>query len=106
MGTCDDPHLPHEPSKTHKGENLPVSSMLIAPKHRSVILAYYRFARVADDVSDSPSLSPMATHSLQAREAYLAHRVEAAPHFWRARFSHHARHMQLLARGSFLPQFE
>jgi hydroxysqualene synthase len=38
----------------------PSASTLIAPKHRSVILAYYRFARGADDVADSPSLSPDA----------------------------------------------
>jgi hydroxysqualene synthase len=52
------PGLPLEPSKTYRDENFPVASMLIAPKHRSVILAYYRFARGADDVADSPSLSP------------------------------------------------
>jgi phytoene/squalene synthetase len=54
------PGLPLEPSKTHRDENFPVASTLIAPKHRSVILAYYRFARGADDVADSPSLSPDA----------------------------------------------
>jgi squalene synthase HpnC len=32
--------------------------LLIAPKHRAAILAYYRFARAADDVADSPSLTP------------------------------------------------
>ena len=51
------PGLPLEPSKTHRDENFPVASTLIAPKHRSVILAYYRFARGADDVADSPSFS-------------------------------------------------
>lgn len=52
--------LPIEPSKTHRGENFPVASLLIAPKHRATILAYYQFARGADDVADSPSLSPDA----------------------------------------------
>jgi hypothetical protein len=33
------PGLPLEPSKTHRGENFLVASMLIAAKHRSVILA-------------------------------------------------------------------
>lgn len=56
--------LPLEPSKTHRGENFPVASLLIAPKHRSVILAYYRFARGADDVADSPSLAPDAKLAL------------------------------------------
>jgi hydroxysqualene synthase len=50
--------LPVKPTKTHKGENFPVASLLIAPKHRAAILAYYRFARAADDVTDSPSLTP------------------------------------------------
>jgi hydroxysqualene synthase len=52
------------PSLTHRDENFPVASTLIAPKHRSVILAYYRFARGADDVTDSPSLSPDAKLAL------------------------------------------
>jgi squalene synthase HpnC len=48
------------PSKTHRDENFPVASLLIAPKHRAAILAYYRFARGADDVVDSASLAPDA----------------------------------------------
>ena len=44
-------------SKTHRQENFPVASHLIAPAHRPAILAYYRFARGADDVADSPSLT-------------------------------------------------
>ncbi|HET6374994.1 MAG TPA: squalene synthase HpnC, partial [Methylocella sp.] len=46
------------PTKTHRGENFPVASLLIAPRHRPVILAFYRFARAADDIADSPELSP------------------------------------------------
>jgi len=46
------------PSKTHKDENFPVASALIAPQHRAVILAYYQFARSADDVADDPGLKP------------------------------------------------
>ncbi len=49
--------VPPTPSKTHKDENFPVASALIAPRHRSVILAFYRFARGADDVADDPTLS-------------------------------------------------
>ncbi|HXW70128.1 MAG TPA: squalene synthase HpnC [Methylocella sp.] len=52
--------LPPAPSKTHQGENFPVASFIIAKRHRPVILAYYRFARGADDVADSPVLSPDA----------------------------------------------
>lgn len=43
--------------KTHKQENFPVASWLIRAKHRAIILAFYRFARAADDVADDPTLS-------------------------------------------------
>jgi hydroxysqualene synthase len=49
--------LQFAPAKTHRDENFPVGSFLIAPKHRAAIFAYYRFARGADDVADSPTLS-------------------------------------------------
>lgn len=38
-------------------ENFPVGSLLIAPSLRPVIHAYYRFARVADDVVDNQILN-------------------------------------------------
>jgi len=38
--------------KGHRDENFPVASRLIHPRHRDVILAFYRFARTADDVAD------------------------------------------------------
>ena len=38
--------------KGHRDENFPVASFLIRPRHRAVILAFYRFARAADDVAD------------------------------------------------------
>jgi squalene synthase HpnC len=41
--------------KGHRDENFPVASYLIQPRHRPVILAFYRFARVADDVADHPN---------------------------------------------------
>lgn len=43
-------------SKDETGENFPVASRLIAPRHRETVLAFYRFARTADDVADSPTL--------------------------------------------------
>ena len=45
-----------QPSKTHRDENFPVASLLIHRRHRQTILAFYRFARAADDVADHPSL--------------------------------------------------
>ena len=44
--------------KNHRDENFPVASLLLAREHRRPILAFYRFARVADDVADHPDLSP------------------------------------------------
>ena len=43
--------------KTHRDENFPVASHLVSKKHRPAILAFYRFARAADDVADHPKLS-------------------------------------------------
>ncbi|MBI4725001.1 MAG: squalene synthase HpnC [Rhodomicrobium sp.] len=45
--------------KTHRDENFPVAS-LVSRRHRPVILAFYRFARAADDVADDPALSEAA----------------------------------------------
>ncbi len=44
--------------KTHRDENFPVASLLLAPEHRKPILAFYAFARAADDVADHASLAP------------------------------------------------
>ena len=43
--------------KGHKDENFPVASRLIHPRHRGAILAFYEFVRVADDISDHPTLA-------------------------------------------------
>jgi squalene synthase HpnC len=39
-------------------ENFPVASFIIKPQHRAAILAFYRFARTADDVADHPTAKP------------------------------------------------
>jgi squalene synthase HpnC len=44
--------------KGHRDENFPVASFLIHPRHRDVILAFYRFARAADDVADNATADP------------------------------------------------
>ena len=38
-------------------ENFPVASRLIKRRHRPVILAFYEFVRVADDIADHPELN-------------------------------------------------
>lgn len=37
-------------------ENFPVASRLVHPRHRAIILAFYEFVRVADDIADHPNL--------------------------------------------------
>jgi squalene synthase HpnC len=50
--------------KGHKDENFPVASILIARKHRPVIMAFYRFARLADDIADNAAATPTAKLAL------------------------------------------
>ena len=45
-------------TKTHRDENFPVASALIARQHRPIVLAFYNFVRAADDIADSPTLTP------------------------------------------------
>jgi squalene synthase HpnC len=44
--------------KGHNDENFPVASFLIQPRLRPVVLAFYRFARTADDVADNAEAAP------------------------------------------------
>jgi squalene synthase HpnC len=41
--------------KGHTDENFPVGSVLIARRHRDLVLAFYRVARMSDDVADHPT---------------------------------------------------
>jgi squalene synthase HpnC len=40
--------------KGHRDENFPVASFIIKPRHRAAVMAFYRFARKADDIADHP----------------------------------------------------
>ena len=44
--------------KGHRDENFPVASLLVRRELRAPILAFYRFARAADDVADHPTAMP------------------------------------------------
>ena len=44
--------------KGHRDENFPVASHLIARRHRAPILAFYKVARLADDIADHPAAPP------------------------------------------------
>ena len=67
------------PTKTHRGENFPVASALIHPRHREIILAFYRFARASDDIADHSSLpEDEKLARLQRMEDTLLGRSDAA----------------------------
>jgi squalene synthase HpnC len=58
--------------KTHQTENFPVASKLVRPEHRPLIMAFYDFARAADDVADASAFSPEEkVRRLDAMEAGL-----------------------------------
>ena len=64
--------------KTSRDENFPVASSLIAARHRQPILAFYRFARAADDIADHETLDPARKHALlDMMEATLLGRSDA-----------------------------
>lgn len=59
-------------SKTANEENFPVASLLLHKSRRSTVMAYYHFARHADDVADSADLTgPQKVEALNALEAAL-----------------------------------
>jgi squalene synthase HpnC len=80
-------------SKGHKDENFPVASHLVRPELRAPILAFYRFARAADDVADHADMAPAdKLVQLDAMEAGLRGEFNASPEA-------QALHAVLQARG-------
>jgi squalene synthase HpnC len=66
--------------KDHTTENFPVASFLIAPEHRAPIMAFYRVARLADDVADHASATPdVKLKRLAEIEKSLTGKSEASP---------------------------
>jgi len=66
--------------KGHKDENFPVASLLVSAQHRAPIMAFYRVARLSDDVSDHPTASPAAKLKRLAEiEASLTGAGDACP---------------------------
>lgn len=43
--------------KRPRDENFPVASRVLSPEHRDAVLAFYAFARMADDIADAPDLA-------------------------------------------------
>ena len=66
--------------KGHTDENFPVASVLIAPAFRAPILAFYRFARLADDIADHESAAPgEKLAQLEVMRATVAGESDADP---------------------------
>lgn len=57
--------------KGHRDENFPVASRLIRPDLRAPIMAFYRFARMADDIADSAADNDTRLALLAAMRAGL-----------------------------------
>ena len=69
----------YKSGKSERDENFPVASLFVAPRFRAPILAFYRFARAADDAADSPSLDATSKLAiLSALEDTLLGRSDAA----------------------------
>lgn len=78
--------------KGHTDENFPVASVLVAPRHRATILAFYRFARAADDVADHPTApSDEKLALLEQLRATLAGERETSPEAFALRHAIEAR---------------
>jgi squalene synthase HpnC len=56
----------YKSGKSEHDENFPVASRIIASRYRAPILAFYRFARAADDAADHASLDPSAKLAILA----------------------------------------
>jgi squalene synthase HpnC len=66
--------------KGHKDENFPVASFILKPEHRAPVMAFYRFARVADDVADHATISSDEKLALlEAMRATLAGESDVNP---------------------------
>jgi len=66
--------------KGHRDENFPVASRLIHPRHRGIILAFYEFVRIADDMADHARLAAQQKLELLDRlEAGLLGRHDDIP---------------------------
>lgn len=66
--------------KSHHDENFPVASFLIAPRHRPPVLAFYRFARFADDIADNATApAEEKLRLLEEMRASLVGESDASP---------------------------
>ncbi len=72
--------LSAQATKRPQDENFPVASLVLSRRHRGAVLAFYRFARIADDVADASGMSPAEKLAcLDALEQALVIGDEAVP---------------------------
>lgn len=72
-------HAPPPGGKTAEDENFPVASRFLPRETRSAVVHFYRFARAADDIADSPDLGAQEKLSLLSMlDELLAGRAPAA----------------------------
>lgn len=67
------------PTRTATTENFPVASWLLKPAARAPILAFYRFARTADDIADGGTLPGHKRDTLGTLSRVLAGHSDADP---------------------------
>ncbi len=78
--TMSEPSPDLASGKGHRDENFPVASFIIKPRHRAVVMAFYRFARKGDDIADHEAAAPETKLALLERmRATLAGEADVDP---------------------------
>jgi hydroxysqualene synthase len=93
--------------KGHRDENFPVASHLVAPRYRAPIMAFYRFARAADDIADHPgAAAEIKAVRLAAMRATLSGASDANPEALALRDVCHAKGLETRHGLDLLTAFE
>jgi squalene synthase HpnC len=93
--------------KGHRDENFPVASFLLSAAHRAPIMAFYRFARAADDIADHETASAAEKLALLGRmRAGLAGDADGAPEALALRDVMAVRSLDPVHAGDLLTAFE
>ncbi len=69
----------HDRTRTATTENFPVASWLLKPAARAPIMAFYRFARAADDIADDGAAIPRREAGAARRDARDVARARPRP---------------------------
>jgi squalene synthase HpnC len=92
--------------KGHTDENFPVASVLIAPRYRPPVMAFYHFVRFADDIADHATASRQEKlRLLEAMRATLSGESDASPEGVRLRQACDERHLTIVHALDLLEAF-